>query len=229
MRMIRICLMTVLSIPMFAQPVPADDTPGKTSDDMIHVALVFDDGPIPELNARFLEFFKDQSINVTFAQVAQKVEEHPEVSKAILAEGHEIVNHSYAHRHPADLSDSELQHEIGGAQKVFINTLEYTPQWYWPPFLEQDQRVIDATLEANVTLYRQHHLVVSKDYDQSVSAGEIFRLATTDVRDGSVILFHEWREETLEQLPKIIATLKEQQCVFMTFTDLHTYVASLDP
>jgi peptidoglycan/xylan/chitin deacetylase (PgdA/CDA1 family) len=58
------------------------------------------------------------------------------------------------------------------------------------------------------------------DYDRSVPAAEILRRATTDVRDGTVILFHEWRTETREQLPAILAELRRQHCVFLTFSEL---------
>jgi len=44
-------------------------------------------------------------------------------------------------------------------------------------------------------------VVVSEDYDRSVSAEEIKRKASTNVKGGSVILFREWRVETYEQMP----------------------------
>lgn len=193
---------------------------------MKHVALIFDDGPTPVLNAQYLEFFKQTKITVTFAEIAQNVVDHTEVAQATVAAGHEIVNHSYNHQHPADLSDDALEEEIGGAQQVFIKKLNYTPNWYWPPFLEVDDRVIAQTITANVPVYQRHHLVVSQDYDTSVSAEEIYSLATTGVQDGSIILFHEWREDTLKQLPKIIDNLKKQGCVFMTLSELDAYVKS---
>ena len=57
---------------------------------------------------------------------------------------------------------------------------------------------------------------------------EVVRLlvaATTGVTDGCVILFHEWRAETAEQLPAILAELKRQGCVFLTFSQLVAYNA----
>lgn len=191
---------------------------------MKHVALIFDDGPTPTLNSQYLKFFKQAAITVTFAQVAQHVIDYTDCSKATLVAGHEIVNHSYNHQHPVDLSDDELKKEIGGAQRVFIENLNYTPKWYWAPFLEIDDRVIAETKKANVPVYQRHHLVVSHDYNTSVSAKEIHTFATTGVQDGSIILFHEWREETLSQLPNIINTLIKQGCVFMTLSELNAYV-----
>jgi len=74
-------------------------------------------------------------------------------------------------------------------------------------------------------VYAPKHLVVSEDYNRSVGGDEIQRKATTGVVDGAVILFHEWREETLERIPAILTELRRQHCVFLTFTGLAAYVA----
>jgi peptidoglycan/xylan/chitin deacetylase (PgdA/CDA1 family) len=36
---------------------------------------------------------------------------------------------------------------------------------------------------------------------------------------GTVILFHEWRRETLQQLPRILAELRREGCTFLTFSE----------
>jgi peptidoglycan/xylan/chitin deacetylase (PgdA/CDA1 family) len=58
-----------------------------------------------------------------------------------------------------------------------------------------------------------------------VRAAEILHRATTDIHDGTVILFHEWRAETRGQLPSILAELRRQHCVFLTFSGLHEALA----
>jgi peptidoglycan/xylan/chitin deacetylase (PgdA/CDA1 family) len=73
---------------------------------------------------------------------------------------------------------------------------------------------------AHIEVYSLKQVVVSQDYDRSVGAEDIKRKATTGVKDGSVILFHEWRDETLQQLPAILAELRRQGCVFLTFSEL---------
>jgi len=192
----------------------------------VHVALIFDDGPFPEHAPRFIALFASERIHVTFASVANNVELHPDTAKAVPAAGHEIVNHSRAHHHPKDLNDAELEQEIVGAQKIITATINFAPKWYWPPYLESDDRVRATATKAQIQVYEPKHLVVSEDYDRSVSAAEIQRKATTGVVDGSVILFHEWREETLERMPAILADLRRQCCVFLTCSELAAYVGA---
>jgi peptidoglycan/xylan/chitin deacetylase (PgdA/CDA1 family) len=184
------------------------------------VALVFDDGPRPADAEPLLALLAQEKVRVTFALVGDRVNENPATAKAIAAAGHEIANHSQTHSHPRDLADAALQREVAAAQERITAAAGMAPKWYWPPFLETDDRVRAAAAKAGLTVYTPKHLVVSMDYDPTVPAAEIYRRATTDVRDGSVILFHEWRKETREQLPAILTELRHQGCEFHTFSRL---------
>jgi peptidoglycan/xylan/chitin deacetylase (PgdA/CDA1 family) len=184
------------------------------------VALVFDDGPIPGDAGPLVELLKKEHVNCTFSLVGFRVEAHPETARLLSEAGEEVVNHSQTHAHPAPLTDAQLETEVSGAQKVITSATGKAPRWYWPPFLEKDKRVFEAAKRAGLTIYEPKHLVVSRDYDTTVPAAEILRLATTDVQDGTVILFHEWRKDTLAQLPAILSELRRQNCHFMTFSEL---------
>ena len=192
----------------------------------IHVALVFDDGPFPEHAPKLLELFAKEKIHVTFSLVASNVQANAHTAKTIVAGGHEIANHSYAHRHAKDLDAAALESEIVGAQKIIAELTGFKPKWYWPPFLEADDRVRAMAAKAGIEVYSLKQVVVSEDYNRSVGAEEIKRKATTKVKDGSVILFHEWRDETYEQMPAILAELRRQGCVFLTFSELAAHARS---
>jgi len=191
------------------------------ADSVKRVALVFDDGPRPADAGPLLELLAREKVRVTFSLVGDRVNENPDTARAMAAAGHEIANHSQTHSHPRDLADAGLDREVAAAQERITATVGTAPRWYWPPYLEIDDRVRAAVAHAGLTPYTPRHLVVSMDYDRSVPAAEILRRATTDVRDGSVILFHEWRAETREQLPAILAELRRQNCVFLTFSELY--------
>ena len=191
-----------------------------TDTNAVHIALVFDDGPFPDHAPRLIELFAREKIHVTFSLVASNVQAHAETARAIAAAGHEVANHSYGHQHPKNLSDAELEHEVVAAQKVIAEKSGFTPRWYWCPFLEMEPRLLAMAAKAGIAVYALNKVVVSQDFDTSVSAAEIKRRATTGVTDGAVILFHEWRKETREQLPAILAELRRQGCVFDTFSEL---------
>ena len=190
------------------------------------VALVFDDGPRPADAEPLLALLAREKVQVTFSLVGDRVAEAPEWARAVAAAGHEVANHSQTHRQPKDLDAAALDREVGDAQKLLTTTLGRAPRWYWPPYLATTDGLRAAVGRAGLAIYTPRHLVVSMDYDRNVPAAEIFRRATTDVRDGTVILFHEWRAETREQLPAILAELRRQGGTFYTFSGLEAAFAA---
>jgi len=188
--------------------------------------MIFDDGPKADMAPAYLDVFKAKGVHATFGAVVGNVQADAALAKRILAEGHELANHSFAHKHPAQLGDADLDAEIIGAQEIMTRSTGVSAKWYWPPFLEQDDRVRARVAKAGLRIYNPKHLVVSKDYDTTVSATELHKRAITDVTDGTVILFHEWRKETLQELPAIIDELKAQGCEFITFSELDAYLSA---
>lgn len=194
------------------------------------VALIFDDGPRPADAGPLLALLAQEQVKATFALVGDRVNENPATARAIAAAGHDIANHSQAHRQLGELDAAGIEREVTGGRDAITAAIGTAPRWYWPPYLLTDDRLRTAVTRAGLTLYYPpKHLVVSKDYDRSVPASEIYRLATTDVRDGSVILFHEWRVETREQLPAILAELRRQGCTFHTFSELQGLLLPASP
>ncbi|MDP9033284.1 MAG: polysaccharide deacetylase family protein [Myxococcota bacterium] len=61
------------------------------------VVLTFDDGPHPIWTPLVLEVLRRSGVTATFFLVGRKVEEHPDVVRAILDEGHSLGVHSYEH------------------------------------------------------------------------------------------------------------------------------------
>jgi peptidoglycan/xylan/chitin deacetylase (PgdA/CDA1 family) len=193
------------------------------------IALIFDDGPFPNHAPILLELLAKEHLRVTFALVASNVQRFESTARAIIAAGHEVANHSCTHCHPKGLTDAELEREIVGAQRLITETTGYVPKWYWPPFLEVDDRMPALAAKAGIEIYSLKRVIDSKDHSSSASGREIRRYATRNVVDGSVIVFHEWRAETREQLPAILAELRRQNCVFMTFSELAQVFQPEDP
>lgn len=59
--------------------------------------LTFDDGPDPEHTPPLLDLLAAHGVKATFFLIGQKIEQHPELVRRIVAEGHLIGNHSYSH------------------------------------------------------------------------------------------------------------------------------------
>lgn len=190
----------------------------------IHVAIICDDGPHPEQTPKLLKIFAEEGIHVTFGTVATTARDNAKLLQKVVAAGHEIANHSLSHKHPGELSADGVNEQVIEGQRITAAAAGVAPTWYWPPFIEVDENVRASVAKAGLKIYWAKKLVVSGDYMDTVDAAEIFRRATTGVEDGSVILFHEWRPETAQQMKAVIDTLKQQGCVFLTFSEMAAHL-----
>jgi peptidoglycan-N-acetylglucosamine deacetylase len=65
--------------------------------DAAHVALTFDDGPDPESTPRFLDLLERIGVRATFFLLGSQAASHPELARRIVADGHEVAVHGWAH------------------------------------------------------------------------------------------------------------------------------------
>lgn len=77
-------------------PKETAGTPKCDVDGQKHVYLTFDDGP-SELTEKYLDILKNHQIHATFFVIGKQVEQHPEIIKREIDEGHEVGVHTYSH------------------------------------------------------------------------------------------------------------------------------------
>lgn len=190
----------------------------------VHVALIFDDGPDATQTPKLLALLAEEKVHVTFGTVGRNAEAHADLLKQAIAAGHEIANHSYSHQDPKNLSAEAVDAEVGDGQRRTTAAAGVAPVWYWPPYISINDNVRASVAKAGIRIYQPRKLVASGDYIATVDAAEIRRRATTGIEDGTVILFHEWRPETAEQIKGVLADLRRQGCVFLTFSEMARYL-----
>lgn len=186
------------------------------------LALIFDDGPHEAHNPRFLHLFEEAGVRVTFAPIGKNAALHPGLIRAVHAAGHEIANHSQTHPHFNQLNAAAMRSELDASQQLIQSLTGTAPRWFWPPYGDREPHVITGVAAAGLTVYpiEQFNFVSIQDWDVTQSAESIRARATNHPPDRSVLCFHEWRAETLAQMPLILTDLKNQGCQFLTFSEL---------
>ena len=107
-----------------ATPVVVDTARGSGN----VVSFTFDDGPNPPDTLNLLKVLRKHHVKAVFCLVGDQVRAHPEVVRAIVAEGHTLCNHSMHHddmsawtpeQIRADLAeDSALIHQAAGCARI---------------------------------------------------------------------------------------------------------------
>lgn len=177
------------------------------------MALTFDDGPTPVVTPRVLDILASKHIKASFFLVGKNVAGHENIVKRMVAEGHEIGNHSWSHPDFSKLSPAGVAAEIEAAQKAIVNAGAPVPYLFRPPYGSVNPMVLSNA----------HMLIARWDIDpndwQPKDSNKIAEEVITHASPGSVILLHDVQPRTAEALPIIIDKLKTQYR-FVTMSEL---------
>ncbi|HEU4652427.1 MAG TPA: polysaccharide deacetylase family protein [Steroidobacteraceae bacterium] len=190
------------------------------------VALTFDDGPHPETTPRVLDLLAKYSARATFFAIGKHIEAHRKLTERIVAEGHELANHSWHHSYWQNFQRSRaLTSDITRNADCIrsITGSEAQPIYRAPVGLKSPElaRVAHA-LGLTVVAWSIH----SRDTIDS-DAHRIARRVLTKVRPGAIALLHDGHERSdrlrtnaVEALPFILEGLRDRQFTSVTVSEL---------
>jgi peptidoglycan-N-acetylglucosamine deacetylase len=196
---------------------------GRT--DTQSVALTFDDGPANDTEG-VLAFLAANQLRATFFMVGQQVERCPDVARRIVAEGHEIGNHSYSHPIYLYCTPGETYRELARTQEVITRVTGVTPTWVRPPCGVRTPAYFDAT--RTLGLRTVQWTVAGFDW-QRRTAADIAEQILRRVTAGAIVLLHDGattgtgdRRATVAALPSLIDGLRRQDLAVSPLSDLVT-------
>lgn len=172
-----------------------------------NIALTYDAGGGAEGVPFLLEVLKKHAVKATFFLTGQWVEEHPDVAKAIVDDGHEIGNHSYSHPDLSQLGAEQITDEITHAEKVIKNLtqLDCRPL-FRPPFGTWNRQVLEIAGE-NGYPYSIHWSLDTIDWQQ-VPADLIIQRVLDSAKPNDIVLMHSEYLSTAIASDTIISSLK---------------------
>lgn len=163
--------------------------PPKRTDQKV-VALTFDDGPNTTWTPLFLALLKKEGVKATFCQVGEMVGYHPELTKQVVDEGHQLCNHTMNHDETMrGAPQAQLDEQIGGGAKAFTDLgLDPAPYFRPPGGFLSDEITATATALDEVQLF---WAVDGEDWKTGADAGEVVTHILDNVQPGSIILMHD--------------------------------------
>ena len=175
------------------------------------VYLTFDDGPIPEATPFILDTLNHYGVKATFFMVGENVRKHPELYDRIVAEGHQVGNHT--HNHLGSFKHWTTTYVINAfkANELIHSHLFRPPHgwmrhsvYYW---LRKEFRVVMWDL-------------VTRDYSRRLTADDVVNNVKRYARNGSIITFHDSLksiDKLHTALPQSIEWLQQQGFAFKIF------------
>jgi peptidoglycan/xylan/chitin deacetylase (PgdA/CDA1 family) len=175
------------------------------------VALTFDDGPDARSTPAFLDELAALDVYATFFVLGSQVQEHPEIAKRIVAEGHEIAVHGWAHRPHLLRAPWAIGRDVACTQELIVQVTGAVPRFWRPP----NGIVTGAGLLAARRIGLQPVLWTAdgQDWFASATGSSVAGRIATRLRAGATVLLHDsditsapesWRA-ALAALPDVVA------------------------
>jgi polysaccharide deacetylase family protein (PEP-CTERM system associated) len=146
---------------------------------------------------RLLEIFADTSVRATFFVLGWVAERHPGIVRRILAAGHEVASHGYAHRLVYDLTPEMFRDDIRRSKLVIEDAGGRAVEGYRAPSYSVTPRslwaldvLIDEGFKYDASIFPIHHdrygIPVSPRHPYSLTrtAGEIVEAPASTVKWG---------------------------------------------
>lgn len=192
------------------------------------VAITFDDGPDPDWTPKILDILKARGVKACFFIVGKNAEDHPRLVQRIVAEGHEIGNHTYYHANLALMSPLRMKLELNMTQRVIESITGCSTTLFRPPYNADSTPTSLAEL-APLRLAQDElgYTVVLEKVDPQdwarPGAATIVQRVKELRGDGNIVLLHDAggdRSQTVEALPKIIDYLETRGDRIVSLSEL---------
>jgi peptidoglycan/xylan/chitin deacetylase (PgdA/CDA1 family) len=189
-------------------PVAIDNLQGQKL-----VALTFDDGPDPNTGA-LLDILKKEKVTATFFVLGMRVAKYGDTTRRAYQEGHQIASHTYNHKNLTKLSPPARRSEINGTIAAIERTIGAKPTVMRPPYGAWNGGVLT---DAGMPLVLWS--IDTEDWKDR-NADRIYAHVMANVRDGSIILFHDTYATSVEAVAKLIPALKAEGYAIVTVNRL---------
>ncbi|MGI5271916.1 bifunctional polysaccharide deacetylase/glycosyltransferase family 2 protein [Nonomuraea sp. CA-218870] len=178
------------------------------------VALTFDDGPDPVWTPRLLDVLKAHGAKATFFAVGSRIAAHPELTRRIVAEGHELGNHTYTHPDLATIPTWRAELEMSLTQKALAGATGLQTTLARPPYSSTPDTITVGQWDSLETLGREGYLVALTDLDTQdwlrPGTSHIVRAALPAGGRGAVVMLHDSggdRAQTVEAVDRLLGEL----------------------
>ncbi len=192
-------------------PIYSVETPDKKVAVTFNCAWEADD--IPQI----LEILSEYNAEATFFVLGQWAKDNPSAVKMIAEAGHEIGTHSNTHPDMAKLSEEDIRLELLRSCEYIENACRKKPVVFRAPSGSYSNTLVKISEEMGFKMIQWD--VDSRDW-KDYTAEKMVESVTKNIREGSIVLFHSGKENTVKALPQILEILHNGGYEFVSVSEL---------
>ena len=170
------------------------------------IAISFDDGPLPEFTPQVLQVLKEYNVPAAFFCIGKKVQEHEELFKRIIEQGHLVGNHSYSHHKWFDLfSANKMYADLQMMDDIMKKITGLKPRLFRPPYGVTNPNLKKAVIKGNYIPIGWN----IRSFDTVIKDEQkLLQKVTSLLKPGAVVLFHDTAKATPGILSEFILQVR---------------------
>ncbi|MCC7347949.1 MAG: polysaccharide deacetylase family protein [Variibacter sp.] len=174
------------------------------------VVLTFDDGPWPGTTDRVLDALKRECVRATFFLLGRNAAAHPALARRILADGHSIGTHTYAHPLLSRMSPASAQAEIDRGIVAIETALQHkTAPFFRFPGFASTPALLEAAGKRGLVVFGAD--VWASDWNPMTPAAQLHLIVSRiEAVGGGIVLFHDTKAQTAAALPAFLRELNSR-------------------
>lgn len=181
------------------------------------IAISFDAAWGTDHTENILDILDEYDIKTTFFLVDFWVKDYPDIVKEIDKRGHEIQNHSTTHPKMTELSKEGMIEEIKTTEENIEKIIGKKTTLFRPPFGDYSDELMKTLKE--IGYYGIQWDVDSLDWKE-LGVEPVVDKVTRNVKNGSIVLFHNNAKYISEYLPLVLEKLQKENYEIVPVSEL---------
>jgi peptidoglycan/xylan/chitin deacetylase (PgdA/CDA1 family) len=181
------------------------------------VALTFDDGPSP-FTDRLLQILADNDAKSTFFLIGNKVAANTAGAKRIADAGMEVANHTWEHPNMTTIPPELIGSQIAKANDAIASATGQRPKLLRTAGGLINDKVLAAAKQQGMADINWD--VVPFDWINDSNTAATAYMLKTQIKPGSVVLFHDTYSSTVDVVYQFIPVLKANGYHLVTVSQL---------
>lgn len=183
------------------------------------VALTFHLSGAPATVTALLDLLRDRGVAVTAFAVGKWITANPEITRRLVADGHELANHTEHHLDMSSLTPQQISDEIVGCGQAITLFTGAIGRWFRPSStVVPSQRILDAAGKAGYPVSVGYDIDSVDNKDPGADA--IIANVNQKLHGGAIVSFHFGHPGTITALPHILDELASRGLRPVTVGDL---------
>jgi len=192
-------------------PAPAPEPPAMVPPQLMPpncdiepcLALTFDDGPYTGTTMQLVNTLDAHHARATFFMLGSQVIKHPEIARAVQAEGHEIGNHSWGHGNFTKMQPVQMIEDFTHAQKAFQDAGVTAPRLFRPPYGARNAIVLSA-----IPITFAYWNIDPKDWGVKDPA-HLADVVVASAKPGGIMVLHDIKPQTIAAAASFVPRLQQ--------------------